>query len=562
MADGSHPSLLRQIAHGLGLLAVLALTLATRLADGPVVFADYPTEGAVDFTDGDCYARMTRVKLVLEGKGLVIRRHDFENFPAGTEPHTTAPLDWLIAALALGLCAALPMDAARDMAGAWIGPLLGLGTALFLWRWAGRWSGGRGRSAAMILFAASPILAHGQMIGRPDHQALLILLLAVVLAGELTLLRPRDREAADGSCAAAAILGLAWGMALWVSLWEPLLLWLGATAFGITAGRVRWWTPARKASLIATGAVLLVALGLEGVRISPPGLFDGDRDAFRGWSEWIGELQPVGMFSRVFLSWGTGWCLALPLLLAWAAWQRREPQKAALFALGVLAAAWMLTATQARWGYFFALTAALGTVVAWPESHRLRIAASVAFAAGLWWTAAEMESAWFPRGTPRNRAIEDRISANRASRDAARRISADATRTGLDGSIAARWWDAPALAYRTGRPALTGSSHQAIEGTLMYQFALRAKSARAGAQTLRQIGVRWLLWNDEGSTVPSPPLFPTSGGMLSTGDPSVGYFGDALSPSLAAALEETNDGTGWRLFRLDELAEPPWQPVP
>jgi len=44
----------------------------------------------------DCYARMTRVEMVSAKPGLIVRHHTFENFPQGTTPHTTAPLDYLI----------------------------------------------------------------------------------------------------------------------------------------------------------------------------------------------------------------------------------------------------------------------------------------------------------------------------------------------------------------------------------------------------------------------------------------------------------------------------------
>ncbi len=43
---------------------------------------------------------MTRARLVAEHPGTVVRHDDFENFPAGVTPHTTAPLDYLIVALA------------------------------------------------------------------------------------------------------------------------------------------------------------------------------------------------------------------------------------------------------------------------------------------------------------------------------------------------------------------------------------------------------------------------------------------------------------------------------
>src|SRR5437763_16278980 len=77
-------------------IAILsALILATRCANYQEVFV----AGNVYFTDADCYARMMRVRLCAEHPGLIVRHHKFENFPNGTTPHTTAPLDYLILAL-------------------------------------------------------------------------------------------------------------------------------------------------------------------------------------------------------------------------------------------------------------------------------------------------------------------------------------------------------------------------------------------------------------------------------------------------------------------------------
>src|SRR5436305_13209717 len=81
-------------------IAVLsALILATRCANYQDVFV----AGNIYFTDADCYARMTRVQMCSAHPGLIVRHHNFENFPTGTTPHTTAPLDYLILALAVAL---------------------------------------------------------------------------------------------------------------------------------------------------------------------------------------------------------------------------------------------------------------------------------------------------------------------------------------------------------------------------------------------------------------------------------------------------------------------------
>src|SRR5207245_7407317 len=103
-----------------------ALILATRCANYQDVFV----AGNIYFVDADCYARMTRVQMCDAKPGLIVRHHAFENFPQGTTPHTTAPLDYLILSLSLLL---KPFTAqALDLAGAFVSPLLTLLGGLFL----------------------------------------------------------------------------------------------------------------------------------------------------------------------------------------------------------------------------------------------------------------------------------------------------------------------------------------------------------------------------------------------------------------------------------------------
>src|SRR5438552_6687915 len=93
-----------------GIAVLSALILVTRCANYQDVFVG----GQIYFLDADCYARMTRARMVAAHFGLVVRQHDFENFPAGTIPHTTAPLDYLIVALSrvLAPLTAQPLDLA------------------------------------------------------------------------------------------------------------------------------------------------------------------------------------------------------------------------------------------------------------------------------------------------------------------------------------------------------------------------------------------------------------------------------------------------------------------
>jgi asparagine N-glycosylation enzyme membrane subunit Stt3 len=151
-----------------------ALILATRCANYQDVFV----AGNVYFVDADCYARMTRAQMVRAKPGLVIRHHAFENFPQGTTPHTTAPLDYLIVALSFLLNAFTAH--ALDFAGAFVSPLLALLGGWFLWWWSRRMKF-RYRWVMLILYAISPILVHGTELGRPDHQSLLILLATIAI---------------------------------------------------------------------------------------------------------------------------------------------------------------------------------------------------------------------------------------------------------------------------------------------------------------------------------------------------------------------------------------------
>src|SRR5207237_8076082 len=154
-----------------------ALTLATRCAN----YRDVFVAGSTYFTDADCYARMTRVRICAEHPGSVVRHHVFENYPAGTTPHTTAPLDYLIVSLYIH---SRPFTGqALDLAGALVSPMLAVLTAWFLWWWLKRMRF-RYRWAALILYVISPMLVHATELGRPDQQSLLLLLFTRAICPE------------------------------------------------------------------------------------------------------------------------------------------------------------------------------------------------------------------------------------------------------------------------------------------------------------------------------------------------------------------------------------------
>src|SRR5205807_1768656 len=207
--------------------------------------------------------------------------HDFENFPIGTTPHTTAPLDYLVVALSILL---RPFTAqSMDLAGAAVSPLLALIGGCFLWWWSRRiklcyrW-------ITLILYGISPILVHGTELGRPDHQSLLVLLIIVGVCAEWSL---RNEQSRGWSVVSA----VAWSTALWVSLYEPLILFGIILLIGLTQDRHVLFGRHRRTGWIVFAGIVAVALLIERrVPVLPIFQFN---PLFTNWSRTIGELAHV-----------------------------------------------------------------------------------------------------------------------------------------------------------------------------------------------------------------------------------------------------------------------------
>src|SRR5437867_8391851 len=162
---------------------------------------------------------MTRAQMCDAQPGLIVRHHAFENFPQGTTPHTTAPLDYLILALSMLL---KPFTAhSIDLAGALISPSLAVLGGWFLWWWSVKF---RYRWITLIVYAISPILVHGTELGRPDHQSLLMLLVTIAICAEWSMQAELGASAATDRIKWGIVSGVAWGLAIWTSAYESLVL--------------------------------------------------------------------------------------------------------------------------------------------------------------------------------------------------------------------------------------------------------------------------------------------------------------------------------------------------
>ena len=424
------------------------LILATRCANYQDVFV----AGNIYFTDADCYARMTRVRMCSEHVGLIVRHHDFENFPTGTTPHTTAPLDYLILALSMLL---KPFTAhSLDLAGALISPSLALLGGWFLWWWSVKF---RYRWITLIVYAISPILVHGTELGRPDHQSLLMLLVTIAVCAEWSLQAETSPVSAPDRIKWSIVSGIAWGLAIWTSAYESLvLLLLVLVASGLKNPKTIS-ARSRRGGWVCFVFVIFIALLIER-RIPSFSILYSD-SVFQNWARTIGELAHISPANPIWLRWCGYLVLVTPLLIWLSVIKTRYKSNEITpkFVLALFVATYLLTIWQARWGYFFVLIFALAL------SHLLepiksRTAVWIAFFLSI----LPILRDWDETLWPNEAQLTDRVAQRNESvqlRDLALGLQSSENRPFL-----APWWLTPEIAYWSSQPGVAGSSHESLPG--------------------------------------------------------------------------------------------------
>jgi hypothetical protein len=469
-----------------------AVILATRCTNYQDVFV----AGNVYFVDADCYARMTRAQMVRAKPGLIIRHHAFENFPQGTTPHTTTPLDYLIVALSFLLN---PFTAhALDLAGAFVSPLLALLGGWFLWWWSRRMKF-RYRWVMLILYAISPILVHGTELGRPDHQSLLILLVTVGICAEWTLEKlqvgglPSDVKRESHMTRSVRAWGLAsaavWALAIWVSAYEPLVLFLLLTATALMINRLAAFARDRRAGWILFAVIIALAFAVE-LRVPSFAILQPNGH-FQEWASTIGELAHVSPMNPVWLNW-CGYLLVITPILIWMSVRTRKdgaPGGRALPIYVLLVATYFFTIWQARWGYFFVLIFALA-LPALLAPTKSSAAVWIAVVLSMFPILRDWDQRLWPNEAQLAGRMERRIESVQI-RDLALSLRSPKVHPFL-----APWWLSPSIAYWSGQPGVAGSSHEGLQGIEESARFFLSENLQEEREILEKRHVTWVFAYD------------------------------------------------------------------
>ncbi|MDR1305628.1 MAG: hypothetical protein LBK76_10480 [Verrucomicrobiales bacterium] len=441
--------------------------------------SSYLHEGAIYFSDPDCYTRLYRVKRLLAEGCWFQAWHPFENYPVGLQTHTTAPLDWLLGGLTL-LCRPFT-DHALDWAGLLIGPVLAAVTGLILLKLARDFRPRWAKWPLLLTYLFSPLLIWSTSVARPDHQNLIVSLLILGLALEFSRWEQPRRQ---------LWAGVVWGLALWTSCLEPLLFLAVVLAVNLLWRRRESWRFVLTIVLIVSGSLLLEGFRWDAYqRLTDPLTVN--------WLGTIGELR-----SLLNLELGGGqdrWAYVvqvgvdlvfryglavylLPLILA-LTWRRRWWREPTLMLLLLAAAlAFALYLAQQRWGYCFAAAGMFALFASLPERLQLRykiILLSLHFFPLLCLHVEELEQLAAPTSPP----------PLAAAREAGMLIK----RSGVSGGILAPWWLSPALLYYSDQPIVASSAHEAIDGIADSARFYTTRDFRAAYAILDRRQVAWVV---------------------------------------------------------------------
>jgi hypothetical protein len=374
---------------------------------------------------------------------------------------------------------------ALDLAGAFVSPLLALLGGWFLWWWSRRMKF-RYRWVMLIVYAISPILVHGTELGRPDHQSLLILLVAIAICAEWS---SQTLQAANMAGAWWLTSAVAWAVAIWVSAYEPLVLFLMLTATALLMNRRAVFARDRRAGWILFAAIIAIAFAIE--RRVPSVAILQSNSQLKNWANTIGELAHVSSMNPVWLNW-CGYLLFVVPVLIWMSIRTPRNGAQGLHALPfyvLLIATYFLTIWQARWGYFFVLIFALA-LPALLAPIKSSAAVWIAFVLSM----SPILRDWDERLWPNEAQLAGRVE--RRIESAQIRDLALSLRSAEVHPFLAPWWLSPSIAYWSGQPGVAGSSHESLNGIEESARFFLSENLEQAHEILDKHRVAWVLAYD------------------------------------------------------------------
>jgi len=418
--------------------------------------ADQPAYSAY-MVEADAYTRLIRVQNILDGKGLIQSFHPHENYPTGITPSTTLPFDLVILAIypVMQAWSSEPLDWAGAVSAYLCFPVI----LALLYFWSGRMEW-RWEARALLLAGAAvtPGFMWATPFGRPDHQALLLLLFTGGLTAELIRWQPDRKDAGLW----AGLGGACWGFALWTSLFEPLILFPLILITNLIARRRE-----QHHFLIAFFAVLVVAFLVEGSHLrdivwGAVGIIDDEqtRAALGRWSDSINELRPLfDSFEKVTVNMGALIWL-IPVTIG-CLYRNKGLRVEHHLLVGLALLLTLCALFQTRWFYYATLGLLLLNAL-W--MHREKVAylryGILALIAVSW------IYSWSEMFDQRRSAAEEEAKAGVKPVFYQIKKLAELAKEKDSGSVIGPYWLSPAFSYYSGRPMVASSSHLTIEGIL------------------------------------------------------------------------------------------------
>jgi hypothetical protein len=246
-------------------------------------------------------------------------------------------------------------------------------------------------------------------------------------------------------------------VAIWVSAYEPLVLFLMLTATALLMNRRAIFARDRRAGWILFAAIIAIAFATERRVLSFAILQSNGH--FKNWASTIGELAHVSPMNPVWLNW-CGYLLVITPILIWMS--VRMPKdgaqglRVAPFCV-LLIATYLLTIWQARWGYFFVLIFALA-LPALLAPIKSSAAVWIAFVLSMFPILRDWDERLWPNEAQLAGRVERQIESAQI-----RDLSLSLRSPEVDPFLAP-WWLSPSIAYWSGQPGVAGSSHESLDG--------------------------------------------------------------------------------------------------